>query len=234
MAASNSSIIPRQDLARFMYYVSVDQNTGAWFWTGGISSSGYGAFWHQGATILAHRFAWMAYRGNIPKGMHVCHKYEEYGRHNVNPDHLFLGDGFANMQDASSKGRLAYGEKNSQKRLTVQQARDIYADPRPITEIAKEYPVSQAVVCNIKRGNSWRHATGASPVTTHSRRNKSGYIGVSWAKSNQKWLAGIRWTAPDGKKMAKHLGLFDNPEDAARAYDCAALDIHGPLAKTNF
>jgi hypothetical protein len=41
----------------------------------------------------------------------------------------------------------------------------------------------------------------------------SKYIGVSWNKQNSKWEAKIRI---DGKK--KHLGLFDNEQEAREAY----------------
>lgn len=59
--------------------------------------------------------------------------------------------------------------------------------------------------------------------------NQSGYKGVWWHNSSRKWQSGIR---VGGKRV--HLGYFANIEDAARAYDIAALKYHGEFAKTNF
>ena len=59
--------------------------------------------------------------------------------------------------------------------------------------------------------------------------NKSGYKGVSWSNERGKWYAKIK---VNGKK--KHLGYFDDPEEAGRAYDYAARELHGEFANTNF
>jgi hypothetical protein len=49
------------------------------------------------------------------------------------------------------------------------------------------------------------------------KHNTSGYPGVSWHKRRQKWRADINI---NGKQ--KHLGLFENIDDAAEAYQAAA------------
>lgn len=48
------------------------------------------------------------------------------------------------------------------------------------------------------------------------KNNKSGVTGVSWYRSAGKWRAQIR---VEGKK--KHLGLFDEIKDAAKAVEAA-------------
>lgn len=75
-------------------------------------------------------------------------------------------------------------------------------------------------------------------VATHSQnmmnrnmfsRNTSGYKGVIWETGANKWRARIRVNT----KLI-HLGLFTSPEDAALAYDIAAIKHHGDFAKLNF
>lgn len=59
--------------------------------------------------------------------------------------------------------------------------------------------------------------------------NTSGYKGISWDKSRNLWKSEIR---ADGKRL--HLGRFATKEEAARAYDTAARELHGEFALLNF
>ena len=57
----------------------------------------------------------------------------------------------------------------------------------------------------------------------------SQYKGVSWHKKTNKWRTQI---TINGK--CKHLGYFVSEEEAARAYDRAALELYGIYANLNF
>lgn len=59
--------------------------------------------------------------------------------------------------------------------------------------------------------------------------NTSGYKGVHWSKKYNKWQSKIVL-----QRKTIHLGFFDDPIEAARAYDAKAKEIHGEFAFLNF
>jgi len=61
-----------------------------------------------------------------------------------------------------------------------------------------------------------------------TKNNTSGYKGVSWHRRIKKWGAHIR-----ANNKLKHLGYFDNKNDAAKAYNEAATEYHGEFAQLN-
>ena len=56
----------------------------------------------------------------------------------------------------------------------------------------------------------------------------SAFKGVSWNKQYSKWQARIKL-----ESKHKHLGYFADPQQAANAYDAAALEIFGTFAVIN-
>lgn len=64
----------------------------------------------------------------------------------------------------------------------------------------------------------------------YKKKSLSGFRGVKAAdKNGRKWMAHIK---PNNRR--EHIGSFDTKEDAARAYDSAALRIFGEFAVLNY
>ena len=61
------------------------------------------------------------------------------------------------------------------------------------------------------------------------KNNKTGFKGVSRTNKGRTWRANIAIN-----KKQTHLGTFNTPEEAARAYDAAAIEHFGEFAKLNF
>ncbi len=72
------------------------------------------------------------------------------------------------------------------------------------------------------------HTENMRNIPTMKIRSTSGYKGVSWSKKNNRWRARINVS---GKEV--YLGHFLNKEDAAKAYNEAAIKYFGAYARLN-
>ena len=82
--------------------------------------------------------------------------------------------------------------------------------------------------------NQWDNLRPCSQTQNNGNRKKlpgctSRFKGVSWFPRTKKWVVFITCNG-----IRKNLGYFDKEEDAAIAYDIAALVRFGEFAKVNF
>jgi HNH endonuclease len=144
---------------------------GCWLWTGLVRPDGYGATRFEGKEQGAHRVAWKLFRGKIGPGISVCHKCDV--RACVNPAHLFVGTPADNVKDMYKKGRGRRGERHGSAKLTLAQVGRIRSmldeDKMYVSEIAREFGVSETTIRAIKAGRTWRTPkpqANPQPVTT--------------------------------------------------------------------
>ena len=76
----------RPPIQRFVEKFEIDPVTLCWVWRGARFDNGYGAFWFDGSTGQAHRFAYAYFTGPIPPGFEIDHLCRN--RACASPDHL--------------------------------------------------------------------------------------------------------------------------------------------------
>lgn len=134
--------------------------SGCWIWIAGEQGAGYGCFYlAKHKPILAHRFSYLRYVGQIPEGTHVLHRCDV--RCCVNPSHLFIGNAKTNADDREEKqrGNHAKGERNHSK-LTADQVielRMLRSDGWLLRELADKFSIHEGTASQIVRRKKWAH-----------------------------------------------------------------------------
>ena len=145
----------------------IERGEGCWTWRGRTNVRGYGHF-HAPAiqAVLAHRAAFMLTKGEIPKGMLVCHACDNPPC--CNPEHLWLGTSADNNHDRDAKGRhvrpdrdetkvnRSSGAKQIQAKLSAQDIAEIVADERSGVVLGKIYGVHATTINRARSGRSYK------------------------------------------------------------------------------
>lgn len=156
-ADPNRTMTPIED----RFWAKVDRTGECWVWTGYRDPNGYGRISRGNGIppILASRLSWLLHHGTLPDDLYVCHHCDNPSC--VRPDHLFLGDQKANMQDAARKNRTTLGERSAASKLSDAAVRDMRlryaAGQASIAELAAEHGVLRGTIKNAIEGVTWRH-----------------------------------------------------------------------------
>lgn len=141
---------------RFIAKVNTLDREKCWEWQAYRNEAGYG----KCGTDYAHRVSWKLFRGDIGK-FHVCHKCDNPSC--VNPNHLFLGTRFDNMQDSIRKGRKTvpkesyYSDERHQcSKFTNRQVRFIRKSRSKIKDLAEKFKVVARTIYCIKTFRTYR------------------------------------------------------------------------------
>lgn len=129
-----------------------------WRWIG-ATSHGYAIFKVKFERYRASRVSYFITHGVDPEELFICHKCDNPIC--TNPNHLFLGDQFVNMNDASIKNRLCVGKDNIMSRLKeedIPKIKEIYAKGGiSQLKLAKQFSVTQATIFRVVRNKCWKH-----------------------------------------------------------------------------
>ena len=146
---------------RFMMRVQVGGKHDCWPWTGSRFSADWHGQWRNEAGQIepTHRAAYRLFVGELPKGMHVCHKCDNPIC--VNPNHLFLGTRADNARDMWAKGRarpgVSRGEAHGCATLTEAQVLEIRESTEHGPTLALKYGVTRTTISEIRRRKTWTH-----------------------------------------------------------------------------
>lgn len=138
--------------------IVVSMQTDCWHWVGATSHAGYGEVKINGKRDLAHRVAYQAINGPIPRGLMVRHSCDRPTC--VNPVHLQVGTQAENMQDMVSRGRQSKGHHRPYAKLTdgdVRAIRNLLKQGKGHSAIARQFGVSTSRISKINTGKIWRH-----------------------------------------------------------------------------
>lgn len=134
------------------------KNSGCWEWTESFDGNGRGGMTIEGTRKLAHILSYSLHKGEVPKGLCVCHKCDNPLC--VNPNHLFLGTQIDNLKDMREKGRHVFGTRNGTSKLndlSVIIAREARLKGYYISNIARYFKVNESVMSKAIRGITWGH-----------------------------------------------------------------------------
>lgn len=150
---------------RFWKKVQKQSNEECWPWLGGCGGRyRRGTIKYLGKMIYASRISWLLAFGQLPdtdkQVLHTCDN-----PNCVNPKHLWLGTQKDNMQDASTKGRMA-----RQKITHCPQGHE-YTEAN--TYKGKSYPGRTCVICKRARSEETRNRT----ISNLALLLESGYYG---------------------------------------------------------
>lgn len=162
-------------LKKLVQNLSISER-GCWEWTGS-TTVGYGSLKipeiYGDFKILAHRLAWVAFKGKgITKGRFVCHHCDN--PRCFNPDHLFLGTQEENLSDCSSKGRTMTGSLNGNSKYTREQILEVIEllkEGKSGVLINSITGISKTHISRIKHGYTWRADTATKEdMVNHNRK----------------------------------------------------------------
>jgi len=145
---------------RIQEKILINEN-GCWIWTGCKNSHGYGVISYLGKLGTASRIAWRAYKGDIVKGLDVCHNCPKGDNPACcNPEPMFLGTRKENIKDCQKKTGHQIGENNHRAILNeekVLKIREFHKQGMSTKEIAEYFGIKYFTCLDVTNRRNWQH-----------------------------------------------------------------------------
>ena len=148
-------------VTRFWMNVEMGHPDDCWDWTG-YTEDGYGRFFDGERMRQAHELAVTWTTGEVrPRGFDSCHSC-----HNpacCKPSHLRFDTRQGNVDDATSAGRHARGERSGRSKLTesdVVTIRERHAAGATGRVLAADYGITEPGIQAVLVGRNWKQAGG--------------------------------------------------------------------------
>lgn len=154
----NSTNHTQSVIDRFHKYTL--KGDGCWEWIGSLMvRGGYGQLNDRKKLLKAHRLSYELYKGEIPKGLFICHKCNNSKC--VNPEHLYAGTPQDNINDKIEAGTQfkippMRGEESPNAKLNWEKVRMIRESTESGVSLAKKFNVSKTNITSIRKGKTWK------------------------------------------------------------------------------
>lgn len=146
----------KSEIERF--WENVEKKESCWEWNGNILKNGYGTISVNDKSTYVHRLSYLIHKGEIPKGLLVCHTCDN--RKCVNPEHFFLGNHKENFAGMINKDRHCRGKRSPNHKLNdedIFKIRSLREEGKTYLEISKLFNVRPGSIRKIALRLSWKH-----------------------------------------------------------------------------
>lgn len=148
------TINPRQEYIKNKILIT---ESGCWEWTAYRMKKGYGQMMWAGKAWLAHRFSYVAFKGDIQEGLTIDHLCEN--KRCVNPDHLEPVTALENYRRADES------QKFGAKKKLCKKGHPLSGDNLYIRPDGKR----ACIACKAIDARSYREKKKGSPLLIHNR-----------------------------------------------------------------